>query len=122
MSCRARRVCCSTSRRTFDEDLSLDALAQRAGLSPSRFHRVFKQSTGETTRAYVERLRAARGAFLLATCAERSVLDVALETGLGSDEVFTCAFRRVFGVSPRDWRAAPRLGAQRDAHHVGEQS
>jgi transcriptional regulator GlxA family with amidase domain len=64
----------------LDGDLSLAALSQNAGLSPSHFHRLFKAAIGETPRDYVMRLRVERGAFRLLLHDARLV-DVALDCG-----------------------------------------
>jgi AraC family transcriptional regulator len=36
----------------LDEDLSLDAVAKRAQLSPFHFHRLFRAAIGETLKQY----------------------------------------------------------------------
>ena len=92
----------------LDDDLSLDALATGAGLSPYHFHRLFKEVAGETPKRYCERLRLERAALWLAIH-RSSILDVALDSGYRSHETFTRAFRRRFGVSPRDYRAKRRF-------------
>jgi AraC family transcriptional regulator len=87
-----------------DEDLPLAALAVQAGLSPFHLHRMFSAVAGETPKQYTLRLRVSRGAALLLT-SDQSVLDVALSCGFQSHEAFTRAFRRRFGMTPRDYRA-----------------
>ena len=87
----------------FDENLPLPVLAQRSGWSQSYFHRLFSRFLGESPKQYTQRVRLDRAAAeLLAT--DASVLDVALDAGFRSHEVFTRAFRRQFGRSPRDYR------------------
>lgn len=87
----------------LDGDLSLAALSQNAGLSPSHFHRLFKAAIGETPRDYVMRLRVERGAFRLLLHDARLV-DVALDCGFQNHETFIRAFRRVFGKTPSEYR------------------
>lgn len=82
-----------------DADLSLAGLARRSGWSASHLHRAFTRVTGETPKHYALRVRLTRAAARLAAGTE-SVLEVALETGFASHEVFT----RAFGAST----AAPR--------------
>jgi len=90
------------------EDLSLPALARRTGCSQSHFHRLFSSFTGESPKRYTLRIRLDRAAAeLLAT--EASILDVALDAGFASHEVFTRAFSRQFGCTPRAYRARSRL-------------
>jgi AraC family transcriptional regulator len=100
---RAHRVLAFAAARP-DEDLSLAALAAQAGLSPFHLHRVFSALSGETPKQYTLRLRVNKGAALL-LAGDQSVLDVALSCGFQSHETFTRAFKRRFGMPPRDYRA-----------------
>ncbi|MDH3222559.1 MAG: helix-turn-helix domain-containing protein [Gemmatimonadota bacterium] len=84
---------------SLDDDLSLDALARRAGLSPGHFHRIFTARIGETPRAYVQRLRLERVALSL-WLRNTTVGAVAEEVGFRRHETLTRAFRRRFGVTP----------------------
>jgi len=88
----------------LDEDVSLSALAARAGLSPFHLHRVFSAAAGETPKRFTLRLRLGRAAVMLLT-GEDSVLNVALSCGFQSHEAFCRAFRRRFGMSPSAYRA-----------------
>jgi AraC family transcriptional regulator len=89
--------------RHLDEDLSLDALADRAGLSAGHLHRVFAAAAGETPKQFTLRLRLGRAAALLLS-GRQAVLDIALACGFQSHEVFCRAFRRRFGMSPSAYR------------------
>ncbi len=85
------------------EDVSLSALARHAGLSRFHLHRMLFAATRETPKQLTLRLRLARAAVLLLT-SDDSVLDVALCCGFQSHEVFCRAFRRRFGIAPREYR------------------
>ncbi len=87
----------------LDSDLSLHALARRAGVSRFHLQRVFAASVGESTKQFALRLRLDRAASQLLTCQE-SVLSIALATGFESHETFTRAFRRRFGTTPVSYR------------------
>ena len=82
-------------RKRLDGDVSLDGLAARSGWSPSHLHRAFTRVVGETPKAYTQRLRLDGAAARLAAGSDR-VMDVALESGFASHEVFTRAFTRRF--------------------------
>ena len=59
-----------------------------------------------------------RAAFRLLT-SPATVLDAALEAGYSSNEAFTRAFKRAYGVGPAAWRASPgliRLDAPNGVH------
>jgi len=89
--------------RHLEDDLSLEALAQQAGLSPFHLHRGFTATSGETPKQLTLRLRLERAAVLLLTTRD-SVLDIALACGFQSHEVFTRTFRRHFELAPTRYR------------------
>ncbi len=107
---------CLFIQEHLDSDLSLLALADMAGLSRFRFHRVFKAWSGETLHDFVTRLRMERAAFELsypAPRARRSVKAIAFATGYKSLSSFSHAFSAYAGVSPRAYRARA-LAERRD--------
>lgn len=93
----------------LDTDLSTATLAQRSGMSESTLHRSILEATGETPRRHVERLRLERAASGL-LLRQSTILDIALDNGFASHEVFTRAFRRHFGMSPVEWRGRQHAG------------
>jgi len=87
------------------EALSLDEIADIAGVS--RFHlvRAFSAATGLPVMRYVRARRFSEAARALAKGAP-DILDLALEADYGSHEAFTRAFHDHFGVTPEAVRAA----------------
>jgi AraC family transcriptional regulator len=105
----------------LDADLSLSALANRAGMSAFHLHRIFTASVGETPKQLTLRLRLGRAAVLLLSGGE-TVLEVALACGFRSHEVFCRAFRRRFGITPSAYRKrgfAPGADPRQHAALVG---
>lgn len=98
-------------KRDLRGDVSLAALAARSGWSSFHLHRAFRRLVGETPKAYTQRLRLDRAAARLVTGSDR-VVDVALESGFGSQAVFTRAFTRRFGRSPARYRIAARAATR----------
>lgn len=101
----------------LDEHVDLDEMADRAGLSPFHFHRVFQRVMGETPQLHLRRLRLERAAMSLRYGAA-SVSDIAVAAGYDSREGFTRAFTAHFGCSPivyreRAQRALARAAASR---------
>src|SRR5688572_17463451 len=86
--------------RRLDGDVSLAAFAAAARRSPFEVHRAVRRLTGETTKRYTSRLRLDQAATEL-VLGKRAILDIALDSGFASHEVFTRAFLRRFGMSPR---------------------
>jgi transcriptional regulator GlxA family with amidase domain len=84
-------------------DLSVEALARRAGMSPRNFARRFRQATGQTPARYVRsvRLEAARRAL---EESDAPVEAVAEGSGFGTDESLRRAFVHALGTSPQEYR------------------
>lgn len=85
------------------EDLSVDALAGRAHMSPRHFARAFAAETGCTPARFVERTRVAEAARLLRQTQwpqER----IASRSGFGSVDALQRAFARQHGLTPQAWR------------------
>ena len=93
------------------EDVSLAALAKRARRSPFELHRAFRRVTGETPKHYTARLRLEAAAAQL-VLSRRAILEIALDAGFASHEVFTRAFLRRFGMTPRAYRARGLAGTR----------
>lgn len=92
------------------EPLSLAELADIAGLSAFHFARLFTAFQGESPIAYVRRRRIAAAARRLAGEPELRLVDLALDTGFESQEAFTRAFKRIFTVTPGEFRRRAHLG------------
>jgi len=93
-------------RNGMDARLSLSHLAHRAGYGESHFSRMFRRVSGMGFREYWGLRRLAFGAKALQE-EQRSILEIALNLGFSSHEAFTRAFRRAYGITPRDYRAHP---------------
>lgn len=78
---------------------AVNVMARKACFSRRQFHRLTLDVLGETPAAHQRRVRLDRAAWLLLTT-PATVLDIALETGWESHEVFTRAFRAQFGTTP----------------------
>jgi len=88
----------------LDEDIELLDVARVAGVSQWHFQRMFHARTGETLKAYIRSRRlAASLERLLET--DLRVLDIALLAGFASQEAFSRAFKRAFGLTPQEYRA-----------------
>ena len=98
-------------------DLTVEALAQRAHMSPRHFARSFRAEVGLTPARYVERLRLEAARRRLEE-SEEPVAAVALACGFGTAETMRRGFLRALGVGPAEYRrrfhttaAAPEAAA-----------
>jgi AraC family transcriptional regulator len=93
----------------LNQDLRLEVLARRAGISPGHFQRKFRSTVGESPKQFVRRLRMERAARILRGSSV-PVTNVAFHSQFESHEGFARAFRARFGMSPtelRDSRPVP---------------
>lgn len=91
----------------LDGDLSVKTLSQVANFSAFHFHRQFTGYVGVPVARYVQLMRLRRAAHRLASFADCSVLDAALDAGFESPEAFSRAFKRAFGRAPSLFRQHP---------------
>jgi AraC family transcriptional regulator len=87
----------------IEEELSLDKMAQAAGLSTAHFAQMFRRSTGESPHQFVLRQRVERAKEML-RAADARVLDVAVACGFKTQPHFARMFRRECGASPTEYR------------------
>lgn len=93
-------------RRDYAQPLRIEALAQRASMSTSAFHRHFKAVTSLSPLQYQKRVRLLQARTLLLSRG-RSVTSAALDVGYESQTQFSREYARAFGLSPA--RDAARL-------------
>jgi AraC-like DNA-binding protein len=87
----------------FDQSLTLDILAGRAKLSVSRLAHRFKEETGRTLIEYLTWVRIGHAQRLLVET-DKSCQKIADEVGYNNQSYFSRAFRRVVGITPRQFR------------------
>lgn len=87
----------------LDQDLSVDALAERISLCPRQFSRRFIWEFGSSPAAFVRRLRLdeARERLSAPDC---TVEGVARSVGFSDADNFRRAFERSFGIAPSEYR------------------
>jgi AraC-like DNA-binding protein len=88
----------------FADELTLPGIAARYGLNPSYFSRLFHKEAGVSLVAYINRLRIQRSCQLLKRT-RISILEIALSVGYNNISHFNRYFRRIMGMSPREYRA-----------------
>ncbi|MBS0596252.1 MAG: GlxA family transcriptional regulator [Proteobacteria bacterium] len=85
------------------QDLSVDALAGRAGLSPRHFARLFHAEVGCTPAAWVERMRVSAARDML-DGGTRAPKQVAAECGFANPDTLRRSFVKYVGISPAMYR------------------
>lgn len=81
------------------ESITLQRLAERAGVSRFHFARMFRRSTGESPMAYLERIRLLRAQELIRS-GQYTLAEIADAVGYADQAHFTRRFRRALGCTP----------------------
>jgi transcriptional regulator GlxA family with amidase domain len=91
----------------LNQDLSIEALAHKACMSPRNFARLFKNVFGKTPAEFVAQLRVTEAQERLSV-PRSSIESVATSVGFKSADAFSRTFERLVGVRPSTYRG--RLG------------
>ena len=86
------------------QQISIDDMASRAGMSRAVFHRKFKQVTALSPIQFVKTMRLNNAAMSIAE--GMTVIEAATQVGYVSPSQFSRDFKRRFGQSPRQWSNA----------------
>jgi len=84
-------------------NLDLRTIAAESGYSRTHFLRIFRASTGYSPHQWLTHLRIEEAKTLLQK-ASNSLIDVALDCGFSSHGHLSNTFRRIVGVTPREYR------------------
>ncbi len=85
----------------LSEPITIDDMADRAGMSRAVFHRKFKQTTTMSPIQFVKSMRLNNAAMKIA--GGMSVNEAAMGVGYISASQFSREFKRLYGQSPKQW-------------------
>jgi transcriptional regulator GlxA family with amidase domain len=98
------------------EPLTVEQMADRVGMSPRNFARVFTEQLGITPARFVTQMRLEAARRRLEESLQ-SIEIIAQECGFGSTESMRSAFQRVLRVSPQDYRNRFYLIEEKEPDH-----
>lgn len=87
----------------LDSKIELKDLADRVFMSKYHFHRVFHSVVGEPVAEYIRKKRLMEAAEELSNTDDK-IVDIALKYQFSSQETFTKAFKKLYGMPPREFR------------------
>jgi len=85
--------------------LSLDEMAEHAGLSVSHFSFLFKQKTGYSPTNYFINVKLQRACAML-SLEDKTINEIAYEIGYEDPYYFSRIFKKVIGASPQNYRTS----------------
>ena len=97
-------------------NFSLGKMAQSVNLSAAYFCYLFKSITGVPPAKYLKSLRMQQSAVLLTTTF-LSVKAIVRHVGLADDSHFVRDFKRMYGVTPSEYRSRALLSSEHSASH-----
>ncbi|GAB6928676.1 AraC family transcriptional regulator [Paenibacillus sp. JCM 10914] len=87
----------------LDEQLTLADIASQAGFSRFHFHRLFRKEVGMNIADYLRTRRLCHAAQRL-LYTEAAIIDIAFDGHFESQEAFTRAFKKMYGMPPGRYR------------------
>ena len=97
-------------RKHYDNaDLNVNMLADILGISAAYFGKLFKEFAGCSMVEYLKKVRMEKAYQALLSSPEKSVAQVAKESGFGNPTYFATLFKKQYGVSPSKLKEANRL-------------
>ena len=84
-------------------DVSLNTVAAQVGVSSSYFSSIFKQETGQSFVEYLTKLRIDKACELL-RCTTLRTSEIGERVGYNDPHYFSATFKKVTGVSPKDYK------------------
>ncbi len=96
--------------QNFQNDISIEKIAEVCGLNRSYFGRIFKETIGKSPQEFLMNYRMVKAAELL-KLTSLSVGDIGNAVGYPNQLHFSRAFKHIYGISPREWRNKNRIRA-----------
>jgi AraC-like DNA-binding protein len=120
-----RTICDYIDQHLTDDTLSPDTLVRLFRMSRATLYRLFEDEGGIAAYILGRRLDRCRAILGSSIGGERSIGELAFGHGFASEAHFSRAFRRRFGIAPRDARGigidpGPRTTPQAEAHAISD--
>ena len=87
----------------YNEDISINDLADHYEMSPNYFSSIFKQETGQSAINYITEIRMKKAKEFLQTTGD-SVVDIAKRVGYEDSQYFFRVFKKYVGITPLKYR------------------
>ena len=88
----------------FITNINANDLAKIGGYSIFHFHRIFKEIVGQNIDEYIRNTRLEKTSNLLIYNQHKTIEQIAIDSGFSTATGFTNAFKKKFGMTPKEWR------------------
>jgi AraC family transcriptional regulator len=88
----------------FDSYITAEDLAEVSGYSIFHFHRIFKDIVGQNVNNYIRNTRLEKASNLLLYNQHKTIEQISMDSGFSTATGFTSAFKKKFGMTPKQWR------------------
>lgn len=96
----------------FQNDISVEKVAEVCGLNRSYFGKIFREAIGKTPQEFILSFRMAKASELL-KLTNLSISDIGNAVGYENPLHFSRAFRNIYGIPPREWRNQNKISINR---------
>lgn len=87
----------------YNEEISVDKLADMVMMTPSYLSSIFKKETGQNLSKFIKAYRMEKAKFMLENTMDK-ILDISISCGYSNVSYFCSSFREYYGVSPQKFR------------------
>lgn len=92
----------------FQNDITVEDIADTCGLNRSYFGKIFKETLGKSPQEFLINYRMLKAIELL-KLTRLSIGDIGLAVGYENQLHFSRAFKKIYNISPREWRNKNRV-------------
>ena len=89
--------------QNFQNDISIEEIAEVCGINRSYLGKIFKKSVGKSPQEFLMNYRMVKATELL-KLTDLSIADIGKAVSYENQLHFSRAFKTILGISPRHWR------------------
>ena len=104
------REATSFIEQNFQNDISVEDIAAFCNLNRSYFGKIFRDAVGKSPQEFLISYRMTKAAELL-KLTELTIKDIGNAVGYPSQLHFSRAFKKTYGISPREWRSENKIAS-----------
>ena len=96
--------------QNFQNDISVEDIAAFCNLNRRYFGKIFRDAVGKSPQEFLISYRITKAAELL-KLTELTIKDIGNAVGYPSQLHFSRAFKKTYGISPREWRSENKIAS-----------